>query len=102
MPKEKECVIRAGANAVRVGNVQKVKMEDGDILCVTVPPTTPANMLGSFRKHLEEDVQKRFGEKCYVLVVAAETGAVALDIAKRNELADIYQRLDALESRLEE
>lgn len=84
---------------IKVDNTHVVKLEDGDILHVTVPIDTRYEQVLAFRKHLEKEVKEKVGDRCIVIVTASEPGTVEVKAIKRNELSDIYQRLDALESK---
>lgn len=84
---------------IQVTDTQTVKVEEGDILLVTVPTNTSDKQLMSFRKSFTKQVKDMVGsDKVVVIVVAAEAGTVSMGLVKREELDDIRQRLDDLET----
>lgn len=87
--------------SVEITDLQKVKMEDGDILLITVPPNTPSSMISRFRETTTMIFREKFGEKCHVIIAAVEPGEMSLSIAKRNELSDMHQQIDDLAAQVE-
>lgn len=83
---------------IEITKMQRVKIEEGDILVATVPPGTSEQQLRSFRRQVTEDVAA-LGARVYV--VAAEPGAVVFELVKEGDLADIYARLEKIEGHLD-
>lgn len=78
--------------------IDRVQLQDGDILVVRiVDKTIRHDQMRLFRKYLHGIVD-RLGVKAEVLVIGPAD--VDIEIAKRSELADIYQRLDDIEDKL--
>ncbi len=83
---------------IEITKTQTVKVEEGDILLVTIPPSTNTNHVSSFRKSLTEQVRKMVGSDKVIFVVAAVDHAdIRMELVKESKLDDIYQRLEALE-----
>lgn len=79
---------------IKITETQRVKVEKGDILVVTVPKETPGRQVRMFRMQLHKDVTA-LGALAYV--VAAEPGAIVFELVKQAQLTDIYARLEVLE-----
>lgn len=84
-------------DSVTIERLQKLKLEDGDILHVTVSPTTQMGQAARFQQQLTDRVKHDLHVDVVVVVLLAEC---TMSIVKRNELSDIYQRLDDLEERM--
>lgn len=89
----------SGKPLEQVGDIdaklEKVQLEPGDILLLRVPGDIAHEQVARYTEHLQEAIRRKLGLKS-VLVVPC-VGEADLSVVKRNELSDIYQRLDNLE-----
>ena len=76
---------------------QITKLEDGDILLVTVPINTDQKHTSFFRQYMNNLVKEKMQLDAQVLVAA---GDVKMSVLKAEKLGDIHQRLDDIEKRL--
>ena len=66
---------------IEVTKTYRTKMEEGDILVVTVPLATPRSTVQGLRDRLTEAVRDKLKlERVAVFVFAAEPGTVQFDI----------------------
>lgn len=76
--------------------LEKVQLEPGDILVVNISElSTPVSQVQQLKEFLEDQIRRKLGIKN--VVVVALVGKADFSVVKRNELSDIYQRLDTLE-----
>lgn len=84
---------------VVVKSMEKAKLEDGDLLLVTVSETTSTEVMMQFQNHMNGVIREVMKVNAVSEVVSCD-GEVRLDVIKHHELSDIYQRLDELERKL--
>ncbi len=77
-------------------DISRVKLEDGDILFARVNGIVGTKQMQSWRVELEKKVAA-LGVKAEIVAV---NGDVTLEVVKRNDLADVLQRLDDIEKKL--
>lgn len=86
---------------MKIEGIEGVKIEEGDFVLVTVPENTPHRMVRRFQEVMELKIRKELHVSDFsVAVVGAKPGEVSIQTTKRNELNDIYQRLDDLEKKV--
>ena len=85
---------------IKITDAQTIKVEEGDVLLMTVPPETHQQQIGAFRKSFTDKVKKMVGSNVIVVVAAAEPGTMSMDLVKSKDLKDIYERLGDLETEI--
>ncbi len=82
---------------IKITDTKTIKIENGDILLVTVPVATPADVRVKYCQQLKNTIKENLGIAAVIVVTAAE---MEMSIVKRNELSDLYQRIDDLEKEI--
>lgn len=81
-------------DAALKSDIEKIKLEDGDILLMTVPKTMTPPRMRMLRQNLIDMLKNEIRVEATPVVVTEE---FKVEIVKRSELKGLYRRLDALE-----
>lgn len=86
------------SEAIEVGKIvaEKLRVEDGDTVVVTIPALTSWSQRTAFQKAMTEKYVE-IGKRVIVVVV---TDGVSVDLLKAEKVDEIDGRLDALEGAL--
>lgn len=81
--------------------VQKIQLEDGDILLVTIPEIKPFDgykQLRRVQEHVTQLVREKMGIDAQVWVT---WDTVKISALKKGDLGDIHQRLDGMQVKID-
>jgi hypothetical protein len=79
--------------------VSTVKVEDGDLLVVQVESPMPHQWIERFGGRLQQAITEHLGVKALVVIVNTK---VDISVVKASQLNDIHQRIDDLDSKVED